>query len=38
MECAMLRIAINPEEQSRLTAEIGTSYGIPEAKAAAREM
>lgn len=38
MECAMLRIAIKPEEHSRFTVEMGTSCGIPAAIAAAREM
>jgi len=34
----MLRMAISPEEHSRLTVEMGTSCGIPAAIAAAREM
>lgn len=38
IECTILRIAISPEEQSRLTVEMGTSCGMPAAMAAAREM
>ena len=37
MLCAIFLIAISPEEQSRLTVEIGTVSGIPAASAAARE-
>ena len=37
MLCAMLRIAINPDEHKRFTVEIGTEAGIPAASAAARE-
>ena len=37
MLCAIFLIAISPEEQSRLTVEIGTLSGIPAASAAARE-
>lgn len=35
--CAIERMAINPEEQRRLTVDIGTVYGIPAASAAALE-
>ena len=35
--CAMLRIDCRPEEQSLFTVEMGTSAGIPAARAAARE-
>ena len=38
MECAILRIAIKPEEHNRFTVEMGTWCGIPAAIAAAREM
>lgn len=37
MACAMFLTAINPEEHSRFTVEMGTACGIPAAKAAARE-
>jgi hypothetical protein len=38
MAYAMFLIAMRPEEQSRLTVDIGTSSGIPAAIAAAREI
>jgi hypothetical protein len=37
MLCAIFLIAMSPEEQSRLTVDIGTPSGIPAASAAARE-
>lgn len=35
---AILRMAIRPDEQSLFTVEMGTSAGIPAARAAARDM
>jgi hypothetical protein len=37
IECAMFRMAISPEEQSRLTVWMGTLAGMPAASAAARD-
>jgi len=38
IECAIWRMDMRPDEQSRFTVEMGTSYGIPAAIAAALEM
>ena len=35
---AMFRMAMRPEEHSRFTTQSGTSYGMPAAIEAAREM
>lgn len=36
--CAILRIDCRPDEQSRLTVEMGIEAGMPAARAAAREI